>query len=161
LEESADLRPLWRAWRAGDPELAEARALMPSLRSAGPAVPRLVRLKQSLAQARLPVADRALERVLIVSAAAPATARADGLPVDESVKQLILQNFDLYAAARVTEPFDLSRGSFEAMGRIATLSRFPAGQLDWVVSGVPRSWLFGARWHAAPRLVRALLFDLR
>jgi hypothetical protein len=161
LEESDDLRPLWRAWRGGDPDLAEARALMPSLRTLGPAGPRLVRLKHSLAQSGLPVGDGAFERFLIVSAAAEATSRVDGLPVDEGVKRLILQNFDMYATSRVPEPFDLARASFEAMGRIATLTRFPAGQLDWVVSGVPRSWLFDVRWHAAPRLVRTLLFDLR
>jgi hypothetical protein len=161
LEKSAELQPLWRAWRAGDPELAEARALVPSLRTAGPAVPRLVQLKQSLQRSGLPLGDGAFERFLIVSAAAEATGLVDALPVDDSVKQLILENFERYASASVPEPFDLSRASFEAMGRLATLSRFPAGQLDWVVSGIPRSWLFGAPWHAAPRFIRSLLFDLR
>jgi hypothetical protein len=161
LEKSADLHPLWRAWRAGDPELAEARALLPSFRTEAPAVRRLVQLKESLAQSGLPVGDGAFERFLIVSAAAEATGRVEALPVDDSVKQLILDNFAMYASASVPEPFDLSRASFEAMGRVATLSRFPAGQLDWVVSGIPRSWLFGAPWHAAPRFIRSLLFNLR
>jgi len=155
------LRPLWRAWRTGDPELAEARALLPSLHIAAPAVPRLEQLKQSLAQSGLPVGDGAFERFLVVSAAADATGQVEGLPVDARVKDLLLQNFERYASASVPEPFDLSLGSFVAMGRIATLSRFPAGQLDWVVSGIPRSWLFRVRWDAVPRLARSLLFDLR
>jgi hypothetical protein len=160
LEESGDLRPLWRAWRTGDPELAEARALLPSLRDAGPALTRLARLKQSLAESGLPVGDGAFERFLVVSAAAEATGRVDTLPVDSRVKELLLRNFDMYAAGSVREPFDLACASFVAMGRIATLSRFPAGQLDWVVSGIPRSWLFRARRHAVPRFVRSLA-DLR
>lgn len=161
LEESRDLRPLWRAWRAGDPELAEARAQLPLLRIAGPAVPRLVQLKQSLAQSGWPVGDGAFERFLIVSAAAEATGSVDGLPVDRCVKDLLLRNFEMYAAGTVPEPFDLSVASFVTMGRIATLSRFPAGQLDWVVSGIPRSWVFRARWDKMPRFVRSLLADLR
>ena len=123
-------------------------------------MPRLVQLKQTLAQSGLSVGGGAFERFLIVSAAAEATGRVDALPVDDRVKELILENFEMYASAKVPEPFDLSRASFVAMGRIATLSRFPAGQLDWVVSGVPRSWLFAVRLHAAPRLVRSLLFGL-
>jgi hypothetical protein len=161
LEESSDLRPLWRAWRTGDPDLAEARALVLSLHTTAPAVPRLERLKQSLAQSGLPVGGGAFERFLIVSAAADATGLVDGLPVDGCVKDLLLQNFERYASASVPEPFDLSRASFVTMGRIATLSRFPAGQLDWVVSGIPRSWLLRVQWDALPRFARSLLFDLR
>ena len=161
LEESSDLRPLWRAWRTGDPGLAEARALLLSLHTSGPAVPRLEQLKQALAQSGLPVGGGAFERFLIVSAAADATGRVEGLPVDGRVKDLLLQNFEMYACANVPEPFDLSLASFVAMGRIATLSRFPAGQLDWVVSGIPRSWLPRVEWHAVPRFARSLLFDLR
>jgi hypothetical protein len=161
LEESSDLRPLWRAWRTGDPDLAEARALLPCLHTAAPAVPRLVQLKQSLAESGLPVDGGAFERFLIVSAAADATGRVDGLPVDGHVKDLLLQNFEMYASANVPEPFDLSLASFVAIGRIATLTRFPAGQLDWVVSGIPRSWLLRVPWGAVPRFARSVLSDFR
>jgi hypothetical protein len=135
--------------------------LVPALHTTAPAVPRLEQLKRSLAQSGLPVGGGAFERFLIVSAAADATGRVDALPVDGCVKDLLLQNFERYASASVPEPFDLSRSSFVAMGRIATLSRFPAGQLDWVVSGIPRSWLLRARWDAMPRFARSLVFGLR
>jgi len=161
LEESADLRPLWRAWRAGDPVLAEARSRLPAVRADGSGVPQLLRVKRTLVEAGVPVDEGAFERFLIVSAAAESTGRVDTLPVDERVKHLTLQAFERYATGDVPEPFDLSRSSFVAMGGIATLSRFPAGQLDWVVSGIPRSWVLRARWRGLPRLVASLAFELR
>ena len=141
--------------------LAEARALLPAVRADGNAVPQLSQLKHALAEGGFPVGDGAFERFLIVSAAAEATGRVDALPVDERVKQLVLQNFENYATGNVPQPFDVSHPSFVSMGGIATLSRFPAGQLDWVVSGIPRSWLFRANWRRLPRLAASLLFELR
>ena len=44
--------------------------------------------------------------------------------------------------------------------RIATLSRFPAGQLDWEVSGIPRSWLAKVPRRSVPRLVSSILVEL-
>jgi hypothetical protein len=78
------------------------------------------------------------------------------------VADLFLRNFQMYAAApgRLPEPFDLARASFVAMARIATLSRFPAGQLDWEVSGIPRSWLFKVPRRRLPRLLGSILFEL-
>jgi hypothetical protein len=83
------------------------------------------------------------------------------LPVDERVKDLFCQNFKMYAAAKTPEPFDVARASFVAMGRIATLSRFPAGQLDWEVSGIPRSWILKIPWAKLPGFVAAVMFELR
>lgn len=161
LDEQADLRPLWRAWRYGDPALAEARATLPSVRTSDSAVKRLMLLKQTLARTGLPVGDGAFERFLIVSASTEALGRLDQLPLDERVKHLVLDNFRQYAAASVPEPFDVSRASFIAMGQIATLSRFPAGQLDWEVSGIPRSWLARVRWDALPGFATSIVRDLR
>ena len=156
LEDSADLQPLWRAWRAGSDALAEARSLVAAVRAPRPAVVRLARLKQTLADDGLPVGGGAFERFLVVSAAEESAARVPALAVDERVRQLFLDNFAMYADAKTPEPFDVARASFVAMCRIATLSRFPAGQLDWVVDGVPRSWLFRAAWRDVPRLAAAL-----
>lgn len=158
LEDGGPLQPLWRAWRAGAPGLVKASAVLPRVSAHGRAIPRLTGLKQALERRGLPVAGGAFERFLVVNAAAGAIPRLEGLAIDERVKQLLLHNFEMYAAGTTPEPFDLSRASFVAAARVATLSRFPAGQLDWEVSGVPRSWLLRARWHAWPRLAAAL-FD--
>lgn len=101
--------------------------------------------------------------MLIVAAALDALDGLDTLPVDERVKDLFCQNFQMYALpqGKLPESFDVSRASFISMGRIATLSRYPAGQLDWEVSGIPRSWLFKTPARRLPRLVTSILRDLR
>jgi hypothetical protein len=164
LEQAEDLRPLWQAFRAALPgaaPLREARALLPHVRTSGTAVPRLAGIKQALAHDGLPVGGGAFERFLVVAAARDAVDSLDALPVDERVRELFCQNFRMYAAGTTPEPFDLSRASFVAMGRLATLSRFPAGQLDWEVCGIPRPWLFKVPWSRFPRLVSAIAFELR
>jgi hypothetical protein len=162
LEHAGDLAPLWVAWRAGQPALTESRRILPGVRTFGDVVPRLAVLKETLAQAGYPVGGGAFERFLIVAAAADAIDRLAALPVDERVKDLFCQNFLMYAVPdKLPEPFDLSRASFITMGRIATVSRFPAGQLDWEVSGIPRSWLLKVPPRSLPRLVSSILFELR
>jgi hypothetical protein len=163
LQQHDDVAPLWNAWCAGQPTLQDSRALLPEVRTYGYAVPRLAALKATLAREGYSVGNGAFERFLIVSAACDAIDGLADLPVDERVKDLFCQNFQAYAASpgKLPEPFDLSRASFITMGRIATLSRFPAGQLDWEVSGIPRSWLLKVPWHSGPRLIASILFELR
>ena len=162
LEHAGDLAPLWGAWRAGQPALQESREILPGVRTFGEVVPRLAVLKETLSRDGYLVGGGAFERFLIVAAAADAVDRLAGLPVDERVQALFCQNFQMYAAPdKLPEPFDLARASFVAMGRIATLSRFPAGQLDWEVSGIPRSWLLKVPRRSLPRLVSSILFELR
>jgi hypothetical protein len=48
-----------------------------------------------------------------------------------------------------------------ALAACATLSRFPAGQLDWQVSGLPRSYLLRMPARDLPRVLRTVLFGLR
>jgi hypothetical protein len=162
LEHANDLAPLWDAWRAGDPVLASSRAMALRLRTFGDAEP-LAALKTTLARNGLPVGEGAFERFLVVAAAADALDRLPALPVDDRVKELFCQNFLTYAATpeKLPEPFDLSRASFIAMARLAALTRFPAGQLDWDVSGIPRSWLLKVPFRNLPRLLSAVIFELR
>jgi len=162
LERDEDLTPLSAAWRGGHARLRESRGLLPRVRTYGPAVPQLAVHKAALAAEGYPVAGGAFERYLIVAAAHDAIGALAALPVDQRVKELFCRNFEVYAASpgKLPEPFDVSRASFIAMGRIATLSRFPAGQLDWEVSGVPRSWLAKVPRRSLPRLMSAILFDL-
>ena len=163
LEHSSELAPLWRAGCGGQTALQEGRGLLPCVRTSSDAVPRLGRLKASLLRDGVPVGGGAFERFLIVAAALESVDRLPGLPLDQRVRELFCQNFRAYAAtpSKLPEPFDLGRASFISMARIATLSRFPAGQLDWEVSGIPSSWLFRVRPRSLPRLVSSILFELR
>ena len=163
LEEDADLAPLTALARRRHPALEEARAILPLVRTDGDAVSRLARLKAGLADEGVAVDGGAFERWLIVQAAHDSVGRLASLPVDERVQDLFCQNFCAYAAApgKLPEPFDLARASFVSSSRLATLSRFPAGQLDWEVSGIPRSWLSKVSRLALPRLAWTILTELR
>jgi hypothetical protein len=48
-----------------------------------------------------------------------------------------------------------------ALAGCAALTRFPAGQLDWEVSGLPRSYLLRMPFRDLPRVCRTILQDLR
>ena len=48
-----------------------------------------------------------------------------------------------------------------ALAACALLERFPAGQLDWEVSGLPRSYLWKMPIGDLPRVLRALASDLQ
>ena len=134
--------------------------MMPHVRVDGDTVPRLAKLKEKLEQQGYPVGSGAFERMLIVSAAHDSLDDLMALPVDERVREFFCQNFEAYAAGRVPEPFDLSHPSFVCMARVSTLSRFPAGQLDWEVSGIPRSWLLKVPTRRLHRLAAAIMFEL-
>jgi len=159
LEESP-LRPLWDAARAGSSRLAQAATLLPNVQTAHGSVPRLRAIRRQLDAAGMPVRGGAFERFLVVAAAAKAADRVAHLPIDERVKELFYRKFSLYATGASHETFDVDRGSFVAMAGVATLRRFPAGQLDWVVSGVPRSWLLRLRPADLPRFVRVVVLEL-
>jgi hypothetical protein len=162
LDQADDLAPLAAVWRGGHAALRESRELLPRVRTYGSAVPRLAELKADLAREGYPVGGGAFERYLIVAAAHDAVDGLAALPVDDRVKDLFCQSFQMYAATpgKLPEPFDLARASFIAMGRIATLSRFPAGQLDWEVSGIPRSWVGKVPRRSLPALFAAVVFEL-
>jgi hypothetical protein len=163
LQESEDLAPLWTARRRGQAALLESCALLHQVRTDGDALPRLARIKGALGRDGYPVDGGAFERMLIVAAAYDAIDRLMQLPIDDRVRDLFCQNFQLYAATpeKLPETPDVGRASFIAMARLATLSRFPAGQLDWEVSGIPQSWLFKVPKRSLPRLAASIVFELR
>lgn len=86
--------------------------------------------------------DFALERALLVRTAIFALDEIASMPVDESVKHLFCIEFTAYAKppAASLENFTMDGRRFAAMSGIVSLSRFPAGQYHWILSGFPRSW---------------------
>ena len=70
-------------------------------------------------------------------------AKIAALPVTSSVKSLIQKQFSYYLKPPASSKPLLSAepSLFVTACKIATLRRFPAGPMDWVISGVPRSWL--------------------
>jgi len=160
IEETPALRLLHDAGRRGARHVKDAMTLVAGVRPVGGSVTRLRVLRRELEEEGLDVRDGAFERFLVLTAALASVDRVAQLPIDERVKELFYRKFTLYATSAPQELFDLDRASFVAMANVAALARFPAGQLDWVVSGIPRSWLFRVRPAALPRLLKLIAVDL-
>jgi hypothetical protein len=160
LEEDTNLRPLSAAARNPASLFTQALAAVPRMQPLRGAASELQRIRHQLEQQGLPVGGGAFERFLVVHAALGNVDRVPALPVDDRVKELFYRKFTSYAAGAPREPLDVNSASFASMCLVATLNRFPAGQLDWVPSGVPRSWLVRVPRRALPRLLRVVALEL-
>jgi hypothetical protein len=160
LEEDTSLRPFAAAAHDRAPLLTQAIATVPRMQPLSGAASELQRIRHRLEQQGVPVGGGAFERFLVVQAALASVDRVSALPVDDCVKELFYRKFTLYAAGTPPALLDLDSASFESMCLVATLNRFPAGQLDWVTSGVPRSWLMRVPRRALPRLLRVVAVEL-
>ncbi len=94
-------------------------------------------------KAKLGIEDDSLERLLIRYAAEEALPRIAAYPVHEAVRGLLRKELENYLKPRGPADAALEAGSypFAVALKMATFRRFPAGPLDWTVSGIPRSWL--------------------
>ena len=103
------------------------------------------------------------ERLLLLRAWLTSLDCVRSLPLADSVKRLICEEARFVAAPPSTklQHFDLDRNVFIALSKLATLRRFPAGQLHWEIAGFPRSWVFKVRPRAQPRLAYYLGMRMR
>ena len=83
------------------------------------------------------------KRVLLLHTADENRQRVGLLPVHPKVRQLLLDDFQGFAKKKDNGP-SLGTPMFETCSKLATLRRFPAGAMDWEISGVPRSWMVRA-----------------
>jgi hypothetical protein len=99
-------------------------------------------LKQSVMDAGIDCEGDRFERVLLSHAMHDAEPKIDRVNVHHSVKPLIHREFQRFRDLQASGP-PLLAGTdpFIAASKICTLRRFPSGPLDWVVSGMPRSWI--------------------
>jgi hypothetical protein len=100
------------------------------------------------------------ERFALYTAGCHSIRQIDSLPLDLSIRKLWHE--ELAWMIRPHAPgaaLTLGTQGFEIAAKTATLRRFPAGPLDWEVSGIPRSWVpkTGLR---APALVSFVLREL-
>jgi hypothetical protein len=99
------------------------------------------------------------ERILLQRALQISAAQLDAYPVDASVKRLYRDEIDAVVsrtpAAR--SRFDLTKNIFVGLAKIATLRRFPAGQMTWEISGIPKSWLPKVPPRHIPSVLKYLL----
>ena len=89
------------------------------------------------------IADNRLERFLLLNSASRIAHDVPQLPVAAAVKRLYRDEFGFFAAPgpEFLGMFAVRQYRFAEMCKVATLRRFPAGQLHWEISGVVRSSL--------------------
>jgi hypothetical protein len=120
-------------------------------------------LRAKLSTAGIVCSGDALERVLLSLAADVSRPRVNDLPVAPSVKKLLLREWDSYAAPPQPGTTPLAAGSYAFVigAKTASLRRFPAGPLDWEISGMPRSWCLQIPWRDRFRAFRLIALEMR
>jgi hypothetical protein len=138
-----DLAQLARAVQRTGLKTADCVAIVHAVSKSRENTAQLERLKSALESSGQTIPAGLLERLLLIHAALHALERIPTLPVTESVKVLFCHVFrSLASPAGAEDPFFSGRRSrFGIFCKFATLHRFPAGDFDWEVSGLPRSWL--------------------
>jgi len=104
--------------------------------------------------------DHAAERALLMLASQHASTQVPALPVSERVKELFAEEFEFFANPGPVWMPQLGKDNvrFREAARIATLRRFPAGQFQWELDGVPRSWLW--KTQSSMKLLRHVLLKM-
>jgi hypothetical protein len=99
-----------------------------------------------------------VERLLLWNAARQALPGVSSLPVDKSIRERLDRDLRQLHAMSVSMP----AGSyhFERAAKMATLRRFPAGPMEWEISGVPRSYFLQAAFPANLRFLAFVIFRL-
>ncbi len=98
-----------------------------------------------------------IERILLWHAAQRALAQTPSLSITSSVRTRLEQ--DLPQLHAISSSFDTY--AFDRAAKIATLRRFPAGPMEWEISGIPRSYFLRADFPANARLAAFVLRRLR
>ena len=95
------------------------------------------------------------ERTLLLHTALQHLQDIPSIPVDESVQHLICRDFRFYATPNQAElsTFIATGSSWPSRLRVALLRRFPAGQTEWEVSGMPRRSLLKLAPRDIPRVL--------
>ena len=97
--------------------------------------------------------DGRVESFLLTQAALAALDRVGDLPVAPAVKQGFYDAFRAFTSRdRVLRMARAGRDAFASLCRIASLDRFPAGEFEWEISGLPRSWLLRIERRALPKV---------
>lgn len=120
---------------------------------------RLLRLRSEILGPDADPRPFLLERYALLVAAVDRVAALATLHVPEDVVQLFLQEFEWLAGARGSElqRFEGGQHTFTAICKLVSLRRFPAGQVHWEVSGLPRSTFLRVKGLDRARLVGAVL----
>ena len=99
-----------------------------------------------------------MERLLLWHAARQALPRVSSLPVDKSVRGLLDQ--DLRQLHTLNVSMAVGSYHFNRAAKMVTVRRFPAGPMEWELSGIPRSFFLQAAFPANLRFLAFVIFRL-
>ena len=99
-----------------------------------------------------------VERLLLWYAAQKALPQVPALPVDESVRRRLER--DLLQLHTLKVPMATGSYHFDRAAKMVTLRRFPAGPMEWELSGIPRSCFLEASFPANLRFLAFVIFRL-
>jgi hypothetical protein len=100
-----------------------------------------------------------VERLLLWHAARQALPRVPSLPVDQAVRGRLDQ--DLRRLHNMNVSMTAGSYHFNRAAKMATLRRFPAGPMEWEISGIPRSYFLQAAFPANLRFLAFVIFRVR
>ena len=101
----------------------------------------------------------ALERLLFWHAARQALPRVSSLPIEKSVRRRLDQ--DLRQLHTMNPSMVAGSYHFDRAAKIATLQRFPAGPMEWELSGIPKTYFRQAAFPDNLRLLQFVISRLR
>lgn len=159
--ENPDLRSAAEALRRTAIDPPDSRAILGLVTEAEGGQSSVLELRDTLHRHGFSMPG-ALERLLLVRAALQVIDEIPTLPVSEVVKERLYQALLTFAAPpdRLLASFDAGHYPFVAFAKIASLRRFPAGQFEWEVTGLPRSFFLRVRPLVMPRLAGFVLREL-
>jgi len=98
------------------------------------------------------------ERYILVTAARASLGRLASARIAPDVQRLMRQEYEFLAdpGEDWLNTFESGSRTSLAYAEMALLDRFSAGQLHWVVSGIPRSWMLQLSARDYPRVLRSL-----
>jgi hypothetical protein len=100
------------------------------------------------------------ERALLGIAADHVRGKICELPIYPPVMDALRSEFASWNRAKARDPILAGTYRFVIAAKMATLRRFPAGPMDWEISGMPRSWLLKVPKRDLARVARMIAFEL-
>lgn len=148
--------------RSADVSVDAAKRLVSEVTEIAASQSGVLQLKQKLVTTGLDASATGLERYLLIQCALDSLKRLPAEAVSDEVKHLLCREYTQYTQPKPNRAREFRAGQnpFQASCKIATLRRFPAGQFDWEISGIPRSWFLKLRGEDIVRLPAYLLFRL-
>ena len=103
-------------------------------------------------------AEGVVEHHLLLTVARLQLGSVESLPVTAAVKQNLYGAFVTLAGAegKLRDRLRAGNAWLRSAALIVALRRFPAGEFEWEISGVPRSWLIKVERRRLPELIRLL-----